>query len=165
MRHKSGGLAPHLPAMRAAFAEGLTTYAVAKRFGASFHSVRAIRQGKSYPEGATVPWLTRPSAVVNTHCGWCRTGRRAALIESLRVDSRTNLRELAKRYHVGYGYARKIRSKATALGCLPRRCKCGEYVGEDGACTVCIAPVPVVKSPIMPWLLPPIGALYVRRQA
>lgn len=173
MRRKPGSLAPHLPAIRAAFAEGLTTYAVAKRFGATFQTIQHIRSGRNYPEGNTRPWVTRPSAVVNTHCAWCRTGTRATVIGHLRANGRADLREVSERYRVGYYYVRAIRSKATTLGCLPKRCKCGDYLSEDGTCAECVErasrpkppPVRLVKASVMPWLLPPIGAAYLRRVA
>lgn len=170
MRRKPGSLAPLLPAIRAAFAEGLTTYAVAKRFGATVPTIQRIRDGRSYPEGATQPWVTRPSAVVNTHCAWCRTGKRAVVIGHFRDNARANPKDVSERYRVGYYYVLVIRSKATSLGCLPRRCKCGDYLGNDGACVGCASrpkppPTRVVKTPTMPWLLPPIGAVYLRRVA
>lgn len=57
MNKKSPGrLAPHLEAIRAAFAAGRTTTEVAREFGATYAAVLAIREGRHYADGSTTAW-------------------------------------------------------------------------------------------------------------
>lgn len=62
MAKKSPGhLAPHIEAIRAAFATGKSTADVAREFGATTAAVRAIRDGKHYTDGSTKAWERTPT--------------------------------------------------------------------------------------------------------
>lgn len=176
-RNKPGHLAPHLPAIREAFERGQTTYAIAKEFGVTFQTIQHIRRGRNYAEGGTVPWATPPSKVVFDHCAWCRTGRRAAIIKHFLTSPHAEAKDVAKQYRMGYWYVQQIRARAMRWGCLPKRHECGNYLDAKGECAACARKAEAkpcapgerwslaTHGGTMPWLLPPIGALYVRRRA
>lgn len=176
-RNKAGHLEAHLPAIREAFERGKSTYAIAKEFGVSFQSIQDIRNGSHYPEGGTVSKATPPSKVVFSHCGWCRTGRRAAVIKHFLNNPHAEAKDVAQQYRMGYWYVQAIRRRALATGCLPKRHTCGNYLSAEGECAVCARAEELrpwapdkrwrlaTHGGTMPWLLPPIGSLYVRRRA
>lgn len=62
MKRKSPGhLAPHIEAIRAAFAAGKSTNEVAREFEATTAAVRAIRKGEHYADGSTKAWERTPA--------------------------------------------------------------------------------------------------------
>jgi len=91
-----------------------------------------------------------------SHCPWCRVGRRAAVVDALRLDPYADTAELAKRYKVGVLYVRKVRATARELGCLPQ-------VGR--AKPKALAQTGPGRQAMAAYLLPPIGAVYVLEAA
>lgn len=110
------------------------------------------------------------------HCGWCSTSNRARVIDALRADAHADTKALALRFHLGVHYVAEIRKKGRALGCLPKpACRCGERTPRGGKCGACGRRTHLNQMAahnrwawnprlrvLRPYLLPPIGAAYVR---
>lgn len=111
-----------------------------------------------------------------SHCDYCADERRARVVAAFRQDPREKTYDLAKRLCLGRHFVRRVRLTARHKGCLDRYfCRCGTETPKGGRCPKCEHRVVLTQqaardrakwnprhSSVQAWLLPPIGAAYVR---